>query len=165
MHFEPAKRCDSFFKNKTCDKMIICTHPEVREYFVQVNVCTFHIKDRFCAILRMKRPSLTLLSLCMHWTNSTSPVCFPLPLRQSADSQKFQRDTERPPPPPPPPPHVFTCLLIVLIVPLVLLSGALMRFFPVPLGQSEGHRSNYSPLILITLISTWMKNKHAMMNS
>lgn len=40
---------------------------------------------------------------------------------------------------------MFTCLLIVLIAPLVLLPRALVRFFPVPLGQSQGHRSSYPP--------------------
>lgn len=39
-------------------------------------------------------------------------------------------------------PPVFTSFLIVLIAPSLLLSGASMQFFPVPLGQSSGQRSN-----------------------
>lgn len=42
-------------------------------------------------------------------------------------------------------PPMFTCLLFVIIAPLVLLSRALVRFFPVPLGQSEGSRIQLLP--------------------
>jgi len=85
-------------------------------------------------------------------------------------------------------PRVFTCLLVLIGPFRSRPSRALMRFFPVPLGQSAGHRSNPShhththththtlphrhththththPLIFITLISTVLKNKQVMIN-
>lgn len=114
-------------------------------YFLQRGLMAYFSSSFFIVLLHQRRqlPEWVLMS----WV---SQLC--------ADSTQAERNCT----PPSLSPPVFTCLLFVIIAPLVLLSRALVRFFPVPLGQSEGHKSSYSPLILIPLISTRMKNKQGM---
>lgn len=97
--------------------------------------------------------SFFFLDGCEQWPECALMTCVP---RLWSDFAQAERRWTAPGPSPP----VFTCLLFVIIAPLLLLSRALVRFFPVPLGQSEGSQTQrLPPFTLILLISTRMKNK------
>lgn len=102
----------------------------LNKVFVSINKPVVHHFSLFGKCINVKARTSVCVCVCVCVVRSQSQLCV-----------KARGPTETPTASPP----VFTCLLIVLIVPLVFPSLALMRFFPVPLGQRSGHRSTLIP--------------------